>query len=57
MPSFYSFFDTLLKANVIQATLLITGWFLLGAAIALSVWRPLHGLPREDINYTDFMRR
>jgi hypothetical protein len=57
MPSFYSIFDALLKANVIQATLLITGWFLLGAAIALSVWRPLHGLPREDINYTDFMRR
>jgi len=57
MPSFYSFFDALLKANVIQATLLMTGWFLLGAAISLSVWRLFHGFPREDINYTDFMRR
>jgi NADH-quinone oxidoreductase subunit L len=47
MPSFYPFFDALLKANTLQATLLITGWFMLGVAIALSVWRPLHGLPRE----------
>jgi NADH-quinone oxidoreductase subunit L len=57
MPSFYPFFDALLKANVLQATLLITGWFMLGVAIALSVWRLLHGLPREDINYTDLLRR
>lgn len=56
-PSFYPFFDALLKANVLQATLLITGWFMLGVAIALSVWRPLHGLPREDINYTDLLRK
>jgi NADH-quinone oxidoreductase subunit L len=35
MPSFYPFFDALLKANVLQATLLITGWFMLGVAIAL----------------------
>jgi NADH-quinone oxidoreductase subunit L len=46
-----------LKANALQATLLISGWFMLGVAIALSVWRPLHGFPREDINYTDLLRR
>jgi len=57
MPSFYSFFDALLKANALQATLLITGWFMLGVAIALSVWRLLHGLPREDISYADLLRR
>jgi NADH-quinone oxidoreductase subunit L len=57
MPSFYPFFDALLKANVLQATLLITGWFMLGVAMALTVWRPLHGFPREDINYTDLLRR
>jgi NADH-quinone oxidoreductase subunit L len=57
MPSFYPFFDALLKANVPQVTLLITGWFMLGVAIALSVWKPLHGFPREDINYTDLLRR
>jgi NADH-quinone oxidoreductase subunit L len=57
MPSFYPFFDALLKANILQATLLITGWFMLGVAMAISVWKPLHGLPREDINYKDLLRR
>ena len=57
MPNFYPFFDALLKTNALQATLLVTGWFMLGVAIALSVWRPLHGRPREDINYADLLRR
>jgi NADH-quinone oxidoreductase subunit L len=57
MPSFYPFFDALLEANVLQATLLIIGWFMLGVAIVLFVWRPLHGLPREDISYADLLRR
>jgi hypothetical protein len=35
MPSFYPFFDALLEANVLQATLLIIGWFMLGVAIVL----------------------
>jgi NADH-quinone oxidoreductase subunit L len=57
MPSFYPFFNALLKTNALQAALLITGWFMLGLTIALTVWRPLHGLPREDINYADLLRR
>jgi NADH-quinone oxidoreductase subunit L len=57
MPSFYPFFDALLKTNVLQATLLIIGWFMLGVAMALTAWRPLHERPREDINYADLLRR
>jgi hypothetical protein len=57
MPSFYPFFDALLKANVLQATLLIIGWFMLGVAMALTAWSLLHGRPREDINYSDLLRR
>jgi NADH-quinone oxidoreductase subunit L len=57
MPSFHPFFDALLKANALQVILLITGWFMLGVAIALTAWRPLHGRPREDINYSDLLRR
>ena len=57
MPSFYPFFDALLKTNVLQAGLLITGWSMLGVAIAISVWRLLHSFPREDINYADLLRR
>jgi len=57
MPSFYPFFDALLNTNALQAALLITGWFLLGVVMTLTVWRPLHGRPREDINYADLLRR
>ncbi|ADC88889.1 NADH/Ubiquinone/plastoquinone (complex I) [Thermocrinis albus DSM 14484] len=57
MPSFYSFFEALLRSNTLQIILLVMGWFTLGVAVALSVWRLLHGKPRDDIRYADILRR
>ncbi|MGC9120652.1 MAG: proton-conducting transporter membrane subunit [Sulfurihydrogenibium sp.] len=57
MYSFYPFFEALLKSNTFQMILFVIGWFMLGVAMALSVWRLLHGKPRDDIDYIDLLRR
>lgn len=57
MPTFYTLFDTLLKASALPLLFITSGWFLLGVAITNSLCRLLYGKPREDIRYIDILWR